>query len=174
MSKCAEARLVLVVAMAKNRVIGLDGGLPWHISSDLKFFRATTMGKPMIMGRKTYESIGKPLDGRDNIVVTRNTDFAAPGILVAGDMDAALDIARDKARARGVDEIAVIGGAEIYAQTLPLADVIVLTEVHAEPDGDTYFPALKDQDWTEISRTRHEPGPKDSAPFSIVRLERVR
>ena len=174
MAKPEKARLVIVVARAENGVIGKGGGLPWRLSSDLKFFRKVTMGKPLIMGRKTYESIGKPLDGRDNIVVTRNPDFTGQGIFVVSTVERAIELAQEKAVERGVDEIAIIGGAEIYNQILPSTDLIMLTEVHAAPDGDTWFPELKEQNWREVSRTRHEPGPKDSAGFSIVYLERVK
>ena len=135
-----DARITLVVAVAENSVIGWQGGLAWHQSSDLKFFRKVTMNKPLIMGRKTFESIGKPLDGRDNIVITRNTAFEAPGILVAANLEDALEIAREKARGRGVDEIPVIGGAQIYALALPEAKRIYLSEIHSSPDGDTFFP----------------------------------
>ncbi len=167
------ARIVLVVARAENGVIGAGGGLPWRLPSDLKHFKALTMGKPVVMGRKTFESIGKPLPGRDNIVVTRNPDFRAQGIILALDFEQAVRVARDLAFGRGVDEIAVIGGADIYAQALPLADAIALTEVHAAPQGDTLFPALETQDWREVARARHAAGPGDSADYSFVRLERV-
>lgn len=173
MPESPDQSIVIVVARADNGVIGRDGDIPWHISSDLKRFRRVTMGKPMIMGRKTYESIGKPLDGRDNIVVTRNPDFKADGILVAGSMDEALTLAREKAAERGADEITVIGGAEIYRLVLPMTDIIDVTEVHISPEGDTWFPELDDAEWREVSRERHEPGLKDSAPYSFVILERI-
>ncbi len=170
----SDVRLALVVAVADNRVIGKEGALPWHISSDLKFFRAITMNKPLVMGRKTFDSIGKPLDGRDNIVITRNKDFSVPGVLVAANLEDALQLAHEKAAARGADEIAVIGGAQIYGLVLPRADIIYLTEVHASPEGDTCFPTLSEEEWSEISRERHDAGSRDSADFSYVVLERVR
>ena len=168
-----DARIALVVAVAENGVIGWQGGLAWHQSSDLKFFRKVTMNKPLVMGRKTFESIGKPLDGRDNIVITRNTSFESPGILVAANLEEALELAREEARTRGVDEISIIGGAQIYALSLPLADRIYLSEIHASPDGDTFFPEIDKSQWRETSRERHTAGPKDSADFSIVVLERT-
>lgn len=165
--------IALVVAVAENGVIGSEGGLPWHISSDLKFFRKVTMGKPIVMGRKTFEAIGKPLDGRDNIVVTRDPDFAAPGVDVARSIEAALTIAREKADERGCDEISIIGGAEIYSLTLPFADRVYLTRVHAAPDGDAFFPTLAENEWQEVSRERHQAGPKDDFDYSIVVLNRL-
>jgi dihydrofolate reductase len=169
-----RAHVTLVVAIAENGVIGKGGGLPWKLSSDLKHFRMLTMGKPVIMGRKTFETIGKPLDGRDNIVVTRNPDFEAEGILLALSFEQAIRIARELALGRGADDIAVIGGAQIYAEALPIADAIELTEVHDAPDGDTYFPSYDEGEWREVSRARHAAGPKDSADYSFVRLERAR
>ena len=169
-----DAPIALVVAVAENGVIGWQGGLAWHQSSDLKFFRKVTMNKPLIMGRKTFESIGKPLDGRDNIVITRNSSFEAPGILVAANLEEALEMAREKARARGADEISIIGGAQIYELTLPVADRIYLSEIHSSPDGDTFFPQIDKSQWREISRERHAAGPKDSADYSLVVLERIR
>ncbi|MEM8743131.1 MAG: dihydrofolate reductase [Pseudomonadota bacterium] len=166
-------RIALVVAVADNGVIGRDGKLPWRLSSDLRFFRKVTMNKPLLMGRKTFESIGKPLDGRDNIVITRTSGFSHPGIHVFTDIEEALQFAREKARERGTHEISVIGGAEVYALTLPTADVIYLTEVHASPEGDTFFPDHKEEHWREISRERYDAGPKDSADYSFVVLERV-
>lgn len=168
-----DARIALVVAVAENGVIGWQGGLAWHQSSDLKFFRKVTMNKPLVMGRKTFESIGKPLDGRDNIVITRNTSFESPGILVAANLEDALQLAQEKAHERGVDEISIIGGAQIYELTLPVADRIYLSEIHASPEGDTFFPEIDKAQWRETSRERHTAGPKDSADFSIVVLERT-
>jgi len=168
-----DAKITLVVAVAENSVIGWQGGLAWHQSSDLKFFRKVTMNKPLIMGRKTFESIGKPLDGRDNIVITRNTAFEVPGILVAANLEDALELAREKARERGADEISIIGGAQIYALALPLADRIYLSRIHLSPDGDTFFPKLDESQWREISRERHAASPKDSADYSFIVLERI-
>lgn len=165
--------IVLVVARADNGIIGKDGGLPWKLPTDLKRFRKLTIGKPVIMGRKTFESLGKPLDGRDNIVVSRNPDYKAEGIILVMDMEQALRVARDLAFARGAREIAVIGGAEIFARILPRANAVELTEVHAAPEGDTKLPAFDGAAWREVSRENRDAGPKDSAAFSFVRLERT-
>ena len=166
-------RIALVVAMAENRVIGADGDLPWRLSSDLKYFKQVTMGKPIVMGRKTFESIGRPLPGRDNIVITRNAEFAADGVRVAGDVAAALGLAHTLAKEKGADEICVIGGGEIYRQTLPMADRVYLTEVHMTVEGDTVFPELDPADWREVSREAHEAGERDSSGFSLVVLDRM-
>jgi dihydrofolate reductase len=163
----------LVVAVAENGVIGRGGTLPWRVPSDMRTFRRLTMGKPVIMGRKTYDSIGKPLEGRDNIVVTRNTGFDAPGIQRVGGIAEALDFARACAAARGVDEIMVIGGAEIFAGTLRLADRIYLTRIHARPDGDTTFPELDANVWREVSRGPLPPDPRDDAPATLHTYERA-
>lgn len=168
------AHLVMVVAVAENGVIGRQGDLPWRLSSDLKLFRRLTLGKPLIMGRKTFESIGKPLDGRDTIVVTRNPDFDAAGTLVADSFEAALRLGRDCAGARGADEIAVIGGAQIYRAAMPYTDRIYLTRVHAAPEGDTVFPGLAEADWREAAREPFAAGPKDDHDFTLVTLERLR
>lgn len=164
--------IVLVVAVAENGVIGRDNALPWRIKSDLKYFRSVTMNRPVVMGRKTYASIGKPLPGRTNIVVTRQDDFAGPGLLVAGGLAEALSAARGDALRRGTNEIAVIGGTEIFVQTLPLADRIAYTLVHASPPGDTFFPPLDPALWRETARTLHEAGPGDDYGFTIVEYRR--
>ncbi|HWV41792.1 dihydrofolate reductase [Pseudorhodoplanes sp.] len=165
--------IVLVVAVAENGVIGRDNKLPWRIKSDLKFFKSVTMDRPVVMGRKTYDSIGKPLPGRTNIVITRRPDFAAPGILVAPGVEPALAAARGDALRRGADTIAVIGGTEIFAQTLPLADRIILTLVHAKPVGDTYFPDLDPAVWREAERLPQPKGPDDEYGFTIVHYQRA-
>ncbi len=142
----------LVAAVAENGVIGADGGLPWRVKSDMRKFRAITMGKPLVMGRKTFESIGRVLDGRDVIVVTRQPDFERPGIFVASGLKQALALANARAAERGVDEICVVGGGEVYAEALPLAARLYLTQVAASPTGDTRFPRIAEEDWEEISR----------------------
>ncbi len=165
--------LSLIVAVAENGVIGKDGGLPWRLSSDLKTFRRLTMGKPIIMGRRTYQSIGKPLDGRDNIVVTRDPCFEVPGVSAVDSVASAVTLARVLARTRGADEIMVIGGADLYAATLPEAGRIYLTRVHASPDGDRHFPELNPAEWHEVSREALPQGPKDEFPATLVVLERA-
>jgi dihydrofolate reductase len=162
----------LIVAVSENGVIGRDGGLPWHLSSDLKLFKQATMGKPMIMGRKTFEAIGRVLPGRANIVVTRSKAAMPPGVQRAGSLEEALALADKIARADGQDELFVIGGGEIYRQVLPRADRVYRTEVHLSVDGDTSFPDLDPRQWREVSRTRHAAGERDSADFSFVVLER--
>jgi dihydrofolate reductase len=165
--------LTIVAAVADNSVIGRGGALPWRLKSDMQHFRGATMGKPVLMGRKTYLSIGKPLIGRTNIVVTHDPDFAAPGVLTASSLDAALSAARGDALRRSADAIAVIGGADIYAQTLPLADGLVITHVHLRPTGDTKFPTIAREVWAETGRSEHEPGPDDEAGFTIVTYKRI-
>lgn len=165
--------IILVVAVAENGVIGRDNQLPWRIKSDLKFFKTVTMNKPVVMGRRTYASIGKPLPGRTNIVVTRQPDFAAPGILVAPGLDQALAAARGDALRRSADAIAVIGGTDIFQQTMPLARRLILTLVHANPPGDTYFPAVDPAVWREAERLPQPKGPDDEYGFTIVNYERA-
>jgi len=164
--------LVLVAAVADNGVIGQGGGLPWRLKSDLRNFRAITMGKPVVMGRKTYLSIGKPLAGRTNIVVSRNRNFAAPGVVVAPSIEAALAAARGDALRRVVDAAAVIGGAELYAHMIGYADRLVITHVHLRPEGDTMFPAIDPKLWREVERSEHNPGPDDAAGFTVLVYER--
>lgn len=166
-------RVVCIVAVAENGVIGAAGGLPWRLSSDLKHFRQLTMGKPMIMGRKTYQSIARVLDGRDTIVVTRASDFSAEGVLVAGTIEAALEQARVCAERRGTDEITVIGGADVYQAVLPYTDCIHLTRVHAAPEGDTYFPELDPGEWRVAASERHAAGPRDDYDTTQILLERM-
>jgi dihydrofolate reductase len=167
-------KITLIVAAAENDVIGRDGQLPWKIRSDLRLFRRLTMGKPVVMGRKTYESIGKPLDGRDNIIVTRNADFAADGIVVTTSVSEAIDEARRLAIENGADEIMIIGGAEVFRQTLPVADRIYLTRVHGKPDGDTFLPAIETGTWQEIGREPVPKGDADEFSCTLITLERAR
>ncbi len=140
-------RIALVAAMAENRTIGKDGVMPWSMRSDLKWFKATTLGKPVVMGRKTFESIGKPLPQRTNIVITRQADFEREGALTAQSLEQALRIAEMDARENDRDEICVIGGGEIYATALPLATRLYLTLIEAGIDGDTHFPEVHRKDW---------------------------
>jgi len=165
--------LVQVAAVAENGVIGQGGRLPWRLKSDLAHFRSRTMGKPVVMGRKTYLSIGRPLAGRTNIVMSRDPSFAAPGTIVAGSLDAALTAARGDALRRGVTEIVVIGGADLYRQTLPVADRLVITQVPLQPQGDATFPDIDRKIWKEVSRSEHPAGPGDDASFTVLVYERV-
>jgi dihydrofolate reductase len=165
-----KPRIAFVLAMSRNRVIGADGGLPWRMPSDLRRFKAITMGKPVIMGRKTWESLPrKPLPGRQNIVITRQDRFDAPGAAVFGAVGEALKYARGLA----TDEVAVIGGAEIFDELLPFADRIYLSEIDLEAEGDRFFPELEPTSWTEISRETHERGEGDAAGFKLCVLDRV-
>ena len=164
--------LVLVAAVGLNRVIGGEGALPWRLPSDLKRFKAVTMGKPMLMGRKTFASIGRPLPGRETIVLTRDLGFAPPGIYVVHDLESALKLAQERAQAMGAKEIIVAGGGDLYAQTINLAQRLDITEVHLSPSGDAFFPAFDQKDWVETARTQYEPGPGDEAAFTVLTFER--
>jgi dihydrofolate reductase len=165
--------LILVAAVGENGVIGRDNALPWRMKSDMQHFRAVTMGKPMVMGRKTFASIGRPLQGRTNIVVSRNPDYAAAGIVVAPSLEAALAAARGDALRRSAEGIAIVGGSGIFAETLPLADRLEITIVHAAPEGDTFFPAIDPKLWRETARVRHPAAPQDDADFSFITYERL-
>ena len=164
--------LVLVAAVARNGIIGANGGLPWRLSSDLKRFKALTWGKPLLMGRKNFHSIGRSLPGRETIVVTRDPAFAAPGVFVAHSLDAGLDLAAQRARAMGADQIIVAGGGEIYAQTIERASRLFITEVALDPEGDVHFPPIDPREWREISHEKGERGAKDEADFAFVEYER--
>jgi dihydrofolate reductase len=161
-------KIVLVAAIGDNSVIGRDGQLPWRLKSDLQHFRKITMNRPVIMGRKTHESIGKSLPGRTNIVLTRDLSLIAPGGVLATSLDAALGYARTDAARRGVDEIMVIGGGDIFAATMAMADRLEITHVHASPRGDALFPPIDPEVWHEISREDHFAGPADDASFTLA------
>lgn len=167
------AKICFAVAVAENNVIGHAGELPWRLSSDLKRFRKTTMGKPVIMGRKTFESIGKPLDGRTNIVISRSPDENAEGVIWVQSVDAALAEGQKAAMSVNADEIMIIGGAEIYRATLSLVDRIYLTRIAANPIGDTYFPELADTEWREIDRDPLPKSERDDYAATLITLERV-
>jgi dihydrofolate reductase len=164
--------LVLVAAVARNGVIGANGGLPWRLSSDLKRFKALTWGKPLVMGRKTFASIGRALPGRDTIVVTRDPAFASAGVFVVHDLDAGLDLAAERASTMGADEIVIAGGGEIYAQTIARASRLFITEVALDAEGEARFPPIDPQEWREISRETGERGPRDETDFAFVEYER--
>lgn len=167
-----EITVSFVVAVSENGVIGRDGTLPWRLSSDLKTFRRLTMDKPIIMGRKTFESIGKPLDGRDNIVVTRDPNFEVPGVSTCDTVSGALTLARILATTRGVDEVMVIGGEGVFEAALASADRIYLTRVQATVEGDRYFAPLKDSDWIEASREELPKGPRDDYAATLYIFDR--
>lgn len=161
-----NATISLIVAVAENGVIGNKGGMPWRMPSDLKTFRRLTMGQPIVMGRKTFQSIGKPLDGRDNIVVSRDGSFRPDGVIVSQSLETALEIAVDCARRRGADEIMVIGGAEIYRQAMASANRIYLTRIAARPDGDATFADPAPNRWRLVGEVAIPPDPRDE--FSAV------
>jgi dihydrofolate reductase len=162
-------RVSAVVAASDNNVIGKDGGLPWHVSSDLKLFKEITMGKPVIMGRRTWESLPKqPLPGRRNIVITRNPDYAAEGADVAGSIHEAL------AMCEGEPEVSIIGGGQVYEQAMDRTDRIYLTRIHLTVDGDTFLPELPENEWQEVERRAYEKGERDDAAFTLVVLDRVK
>lgn len=165
--------IALVVAMAENRAIGRGGDLPWHLRSDMRHFRQVTMGKPIVMGRRTFKSLPRVLDGRLNIVLTRDRGFVAPGAVVARSLEEGLEAARRSAARAGANEIMIIGGEDVFREVLPQAGRIYLTEVHASPDADTWFPELDSNEWREVFREKHEAGPKDDHAFSFVVLERA-
>ncbi|MEM1306315.1 MAG: dihydrofolate reductase [Pseudomonadota bacterium] len=171
--KPRQFRVTQVVAVARNGVIGRNGTLPWHVPSDLKTFRRLTIDKPVIMGRKTFVAIGKPLPRRDNIVVTRQADFTAPDAIVCGDISAALNAARTCAAARDADEIAIIGGAEIYAATRTITDRIYLTLIDAEPDGDASFAMPDPSTWTCVARAPIAPDERDDHAAELLTYEQV-
>ena len=160
-------KVSMIVAASANNVIGADGGLPWRLSEDLRRFKEITMGKPMIMGRLTYETIGKALPGRRSIVLTRQADYQPAGVDVASTPEAALQLAGD------VDEVMIIGGAKVYEKFLPMSERIYLTRVHAEVEGDTFFPEIREDEWRIVSSQPLPPN--DERPFSISfqTLERI-
>jgi dihydrofolate reductase len=164
----SKPRLVLVVAVAENGVIGKNGRLPWKIPGDLKRFQKLTMGKPVIMGRLTYESMGGPLKGRTNIVLTTNPNYKAEGATVVTNLRDAISLAAKD----NTDEIAIIGGNVVFAETLPRASKLEITEVHGTPEGDAYFPPFDKREWKEISRDGPHQGPNDSLPYTFVTYER--
>jgi dihydrofolate reductase len=161
-----------IVAMSENRVIGANNQLPWHLPEDLKYFKRITMGHPIIMGRKTYESIGRPLPGRVNIVVTRQANWCAEGVVVTHSVDEALQVAARQVASEGVDEVFMIGGEELFRQSLHKMDRIYLTQVHAHIEGDAYFPEFDRSQWEEVERIDHEPDHRNPYAYSFLVLNR--
>ncbi|MBR0846306.1 dihydrofolate reductase [Bradyrhizobium diazoefficiens] len=164
--------IVLIVAFAENGVIGRDNTIPWRLKADQQRLKALTMNKPLIMGRKTFESLRRPLPGRTNIVITRDPNYRASGAVVTTSVESAFDIARGDALRRSVTEIIIFGGVDVYVRTLPIVDRLEITEVHMRVEGDTRFPAIDTAVWDEVSRIRHPAGPDDSADFSYVTYRR--
>ena len=161
-------RLSIIVAMDANRVIGHENSLPWHLPADLKHFKQITMGKPILMGRKTWESIGRPLPGRTNIVITRDSNYSAEGCIVVHSVEEALHAAQ------GHEEVMVIGGEQLYRQVLPDADRLYITQVEGEFPGDTFFPELDMAGWREVERSAHARDEKNAHACSFITLQRVR
>lgn len=160
--------LAIVVAAAENNVIGKDNDLIWHLPADLKHFKSLTMGHPMIMGRKTFEAIGKPLPGRTSIIITSQKNYQAEGCLVVHSLEEAI------AKGKGLDteQVSIIGGANVYKQALPLADIVYLTRVHASFEGDAYFPELPDDAWQVVEQEHHEPDEKNKYSYTFLTLKR--
>ncbi|MDP1932262.1 MAG: type 3 dihydrofolate reductase [Gammaproteobacteria bacterium] len=165
-------KLALIWAMARNRTIGRNNALPWLLPEDMKYFKRVTMGKPIIMGRKTWDSIGRPLPGRTNIVITRDRTFHADGVKVVHTLDDALSLAENISLIDGAEEVVVIGGAEIYALALPRADRLYMTQVHADVDGDAHFPAFNLDEWQELTREDHQASDPNPYDYSFIILER--
>ena len=163
--------VAIVVAVADNGVIGRGNALPWDLPDDLQYFKRTTMGRPIIMGRRTFESIGRPLPGRLNIILTRNGAWQAPGVSVATSIEQAIDIAEDQALIDGADLVMVIGGADVYRQALPFSSRAFLTRVHGNVHGDVFFDLNQISSWRELSRLEVSAGERNSHDFSIIELE---
>jgi dihydrofolate reductase len=167
-------QLSLVCALSRNRAIGINNQLPWHLPRDLAHFKAVTMGHPIIMGRKTFDSIGRPLPGRHNIVVSRQSEWAREGVTVVNNLVDAIACASEVAQSAGQREIMLIGGASLYEQALPLAQRLYLTEVHADISGDAFFPAFSSDEWSEVSREEWPADDKNSLTCAFVVYERPR
>lgn len=165
--------LAIIVAQAKNRVIGVNNKLPWHLPEDLRYFKQVTMGKPIIMGRNTYESIGRPLPGRTNIVISRQESYAPKGVKVVSSLDAAIELAESVAMIDGASEAMVIGGGQIYAQALDKADRLYLTEVDAEIEGDAWFPEFVRDDWKEVGREDFSAEGPNPYNYSFIVLDKI-
>lgn len=165
--------LALIAAYAQNRVVGINNQLPWHLPEDLKYFKRITTGKAIIMGRKTYESIGRPLPNRTNIVITSNPEFSAPGIVVVNSLQAAIDHAESVNTINGEDETMIIGGATIYELALPLADRLYLTHVHADVEGDAYFPEVDFSGWKQVANEDYSASETNPYDYSFAVYEKA-
>lgn len=168
----SDVSLSLICALAENRVIGHENQLPWRLPRDLAYFKSITLGHPIIMGRKTFDSIGRALPGRTNIVVSRQEDWAAEGVTSVNTLTDAFHCAAEQARKSGVAEIMLIGGASLYEQALPLARRLYLTEVHASIPGDAFFPEFSSDEWQEVSREEFDADEKNQFPHAFVVYER--
>ena len=166
-------KLTMIWAMSRNRTIGRNNALPWHLPEDMKYFKRVTMGKPIIMGRKTWESIGRPLPGRSNIVITRDPSYTAEGVKIVRTLEEAISLAESIALIDGAEEAVVIGGAQIYALALPLADRLYMTQVHAEVEGDAFFPQFDLTQWNELGREDFSAAGPNPYDYSFVVLDRL-
>lgn len=169
MNKTLRPRLSAIVAMSENRVIGLNNKMPWHLPADLSHFKTITSGHPIIMGRKTFESIGRPLPNRTNIILSRDPSYAAPGCQVVNSLSAALDLAEGI----NAEEVFVIGGADIYRQALPLVSRLHLSVVHAEFEGNAFFPSFAKEEWREVNRKEYAADERNAYAISFIEMERV-
>jgi dihydrofolate reductase len=167
-------RIAMIAGVAENGVIGSDQTIPWRVPSDMAFFKRMTMGKPIVMGRKQFETVGKPLPGRTNIVITRQRGYQPEGVLVFHDVETALEQARRIAQADGVDEIMIIGGGELYAQLMERADRLYITHIDLHPAGDVRFPAIAPEQWAVIDLPEVKPSPRDEASYRVKVYERRR
>lgn len=167
-----SARIAMIAGVAENGVIGSDQTIPWRVPSDMAFFKRMTLGKPIIMGRKQFETVGKPLPGRTNIVITRQQGYQPEGVLVFHDVETALAEARRIAAADGVDEIMIIGGGELYAQLMERADRLYITHIDLAPEGDVRFPAISPEQWTVVDLPEVAPSPRDEARYRVNVYER--
>jgi dihydrofolate reductase len=164
-------KVALIVAVSQNRVIGRDNQLPWHLPEDLQYFKSVTMGKPILMGRKTFDSIGRPLPGRANIVITRDLSWTAEGVVVVHSLDDAIAAGKEACTMTDCDEIMIIGGAQIYHDSLPMADKLYLTKVEAVVEGDAFFPQIDSNQWQKIAEKK--PAAVDEYPYQFEILERI-
>ncbi|MDD7805661.1 MAG: dihydrofolate reductase [Endozoicomonas sp. (ex Botrylloides leachii)] len=165
-------KVAMIAAVAENNAIGINNKMPWYLPDDLLYFKSVTMGKPIIMGRKTFESLGKPLPGRTNIVITRDQQYCCDGIRVVHSIEDALSLAENIALVEGVDELMVIGGAEIYQQALPKAERLYLTRVYQSFNGDAFFPEFNNSEWNEVSRCDKSTGDEKRLTYSYLVLDK--
>ncbi|WP_461535753.1 dihydrofolate reductase [Spongorhabdus nitratireducens] len=166
-------KIAMIAAVAENNAIGINNKMPWYLPGDLRYFKAVTMGKPIIMGRNTFESLKKPLPGRTNIVITRNPDYSHDGIRVVHNTEEALSLAEDIALVNGNEEIMVIGGGQIYKELLPKADRLYLTKVAHSFEADAYFPEFDESEWTEVARDDHQTDDEPALKYSYIVLDRA-
>ncbi len=168
-----EIKISIIAAVAKNGVIGNGGDIPWYLPSDFAFFKKTTLGKPIIMGRKTFDSIGKPLPKRTNIVVSRDNNYQRDDVIVIDSLEKAIEKAKMIAKADGIDEIMIIGGAEIYRQAMPLANRLYISHVELNPKGDSFFPIIDKDQWEMLEQIEVEKSPRDSAEYKVMQYTQI-